>query len=157
MLTRRSLLSGGLLLPLLRHHREKRARLPVAYEDFGSLGKVIAALDTSGQNTGNLTSEFIPVRLGLRLSQFVIYHMVLENLTIGMQARITQNASTYGYFGPATANGREWFGALYMKSGDELRFLWNTAPNGPPVTNAPGLTCYIIYDPDLPGNSGMLA
>jgi len=128
----------------------------MAYADFGSLGKVTAALDTSGTNTGNLTSEFIPVRLGLKLSQFIIYHMVLENLTIGMQARITQNASTYGYFGPATGTGREWFGALYMKSGDELRFLWNTAPNGPPVTNAPGLTCYIVYDPDLPGNSGLL-
>lgn len=127
------------------------------YTDFGTPGKIAAALDTSGQNTGNLTTEFIPVRHGVWLSQFVIYHMVLENLTLGMQAKVTQNASTYGYFGPATGTGREWFGTLFMRSGDELRFLWNTAPVGSPVTNAPGLTCYIVYDPDLPGNSGAAA
>ena len=127
------------------------------YTDFGTTGKVTAALDTSGQNTGNLTTEFIPVRRGLRLSQFVIYHMVLENLSIGMQARISLNADTWGYFGPATGTGREWFGSLFLKSGDELRFLWNTAPNGPPVTNAPGLTCWIVYDPDKPGNTGLTA
>ena len=157
MLTRRSLLGGSILLPLLRPQHRGKESPHVPYKDFGTPGKVTAALDTTGQNTGNLTSEFIPVRLGLQLSQFVIYHMVLENLTVGMQARITQNANTYGYFGPATGTGREWFGQLHMKSGDELRFLWNTAPNGPPVTNAPGLTCYIVYDPDLPGNSGLSA
>jgi len=150
--TRRSLLLGGGLLPLAGHARKGQA--PMAYVDFGTPGLVRAALDTSGQNTGNLTTTFIPQQLGLRLAQFVIYHMVLENLTIGMQAKIVQNANTYGGFGPATGSQREWFGTLYMKQSDELRFLWNTAPNGPPVTNAPGLTCYIHYDPDLPGNTG---
>jgi hypothetical protein len=76
--------------------------------------------------------------------------MVLENLTLGAQAKIILNAGTYGYFGPATGGGREWFGTLYMKSGDELDFLFNQASN---VTPKPALTAYIIYDDSLPGNT----
>jgi hypothetical protein len=123
----------------------------VSLTDFGTPGKVIAAADTTGANSGNLTIQFKPVTLGLSLSQFIIYHMVLENLTIGAQAKITLNANTYGYFGPATGAGREWFGSLYMKSGDELDFLFNLASTTTPV---PALTAYVIYDPSLPGNTG---
>jgi hypothetical protein len=126
----------------------------MAYTDFGSPGAVTAAADTTGQNTGNLTTVFIPQNLGLRLSQFVIYHMVLTGLTIGASATIKQNANTYGFFGPATGTGREWFGALYMKASDELYFFWNLASS---TTPKPALTCYIIYDPDLPGNTGLVA
>ena len=118
--------------------------------DFGTPGKIVAAADTTGQNTGNLTIQFKPVAMGVWLSQFVIYHMVLENLTIGASAKILLNANTYGYFGPATGTGREWFGALYMKSGDELDFLFTLASSTTPV---PALTAYIIYDPSLPGNT----
>ena len=119
--------------------------------DFGTPGKIVAAADTTGQNTGNLTIQFKPVAMGVWLSQFVIYHMVLENLTVGASAKILLNANTYGYFGPATGTGREWFGALYMKSGDELDFLFTLASNTTPV---PALTAYIIYDPSLAGNTG---
>ena len=119
--------------------------------DFGSPGRIVAAADTTGQNTGNLTIQFKPVTLGLNLSQFIIYHMVLESLTIGAQAKITLNANTYGYFGPATGAGREWFGSLYMKSGDELDFFFNLASS---TTPKPVLTAYVIYDPSLPGNVG---
>jgi len=128
------------------------------YTDFGTPGKVTATLDTSGQNTGNLTTTFIPTQLGIKFAEFVIYHMVVENLSFGAQAKITQNAGTWGYTPLfASSAGAEWYGPLFMKQSDELRFLWNIAPNGPPVTNAPGLTCYIVYDPDLPGNTGRLA
>jgi hypothetical protein len=123
----------------------------MALVDFGTPGKVTAAADTTGQNAGNLTITFKPTLLGVWLSQFVIYHMVLENLTIGAQAKIILNAGTYGYFGPATGTGREWFGTLYMKSGDELDLLFNLASSTTPV---PALTAYIIYDPSLPGNTG---
>jgi hypothetical protein len=119
--------------------------------DFGTPGKIVAAADTTGSNTGNLTIQFKPVSLGIWLSQFIIYHMVLENLTVGAQAKIVLNANTYGYFGPATGTGREWFGALYLKSGDELDFFFNLANS---TTLKPALTAYIIYDPDLPGNTG---
>jgi len=122
----------------------------VSLIEFGTPGKVTAAADTTGSNSGNLTIQFKPVSLGIWLSQFIIYHMVLENLTIGAQAKIILNANTYGYFGPATANGREWFGSLYMKSGDELDFLFNQASSTTPL---PALTAYIIYDPSLPGNT----
>jgi len=122
----------------------------VSLVDFGTPGKITAAADTTGQNTGNLTIQFKPVAMGVWLSQFVIYHMVLENLTIGASAKILLNANTYGYFGPATGTGREWFGALYMKSGDELDFLFTLASSTTPV---PALTAYIIYDPSLPGNT----
>ena len=118
--------------------------------DFGTPGKVVAAADTTGQNTGNLTIQFKPTLLGIWLSEFVIYHMVLENLTLGASAKILLNANTYGYFGPATGTGREWFGQLFMKSGDELDFLFNQASS---VTPKPALTAYVIYDPDLPGNT----
>jgi hypothetical protein len=124
----------------------------VSFTDFGTPGKVIAAADTTGANGGNLTIQFKPVSLGIWLSQFVIYHMVLENLTIGAQAKIILNANTYGYFGPATGAGREWFGALYLKSGDELDFLFNLATST--AKPWPALTAYVIYDPSLPGNTG---
>jgi hypothetical protein len=123
----------------------------MALVDFGTPGRVIAAADTTGQNTGNLTIAFKPTLLGLRLSQFIIYHMVLENLTVGASAKIILNATTYGYFGPATGTGREWFGTLYMKSGDELDFFFTLAGS---TALKPALTAYIIYDPDLPGNAG---
>lgn len=123
----------------------------MALTDFGTPGKVVAAADTTGQNSGNLTIQFKPTLLGVWLSEFIIYHMVLENLTLGAQAKIILNANTYGYFGPATGAGREWFGTLYLKSGDELDFLFNQASS---VTPLPALTAYIIYDPDLPGNTG---
>lgn len=119
--------------------------------DFGTPGRVVAAADTTGQNTGNLTIQFKPTLLGIWLAEFVIYHMVLESLTIGMQAKIVLNAATYGYFGPATGAGREWFGQLYMKSGDELDFFF-TSPSS--TTPKPALTAYIIYDPSLAGNAG---
>jgi hypothetical protein len=122
----------------------------VPLADFGTPGRITAAPDTTGQNAGNLTSVFTPVNMGVKLSQFIIYHMVLENLTLSCSAKITLNANTYGYFGPATGTGREWFGALYMKSGDELRFYWTLASATTPV---PLLTCYLIYDTDLPGNA----
>ena len=60
--------------------------------DFGTPGKVVAAADTTGQNAGNLTIVFKPTILGVWLSEFVIYHMVLENLTLGAQAKIILNA-----------------------------------------------------------------
>jgi hypothetical protein len=123
----------------------------VALVEFGTPGKVIAAADTTGRNAGNLTTVFKPTGLGVWLSQFIIYHMVLENLTLGAQAKIVLNANTFGYFGPATGSGREWFGSLYMRSGDELDFLWNQASS---VTPLPALTAYIIYDPSLAGNTG---
>lgn len=122
----------------------------MALTDFGTPGKVVAAADTTGQNAGNLTIVFKPTLLGVWLSEFIIYHMVLENLTLGAQAKIILNANTYGYFGPATANGREWFGTLYLKSGDELDFLFNQASS---VTPKPALTAYIIYDTSLAGNT----
>lgn len=122
----------------------------MALTDFGTPGKVVAAADTTGQNAGNLTIVFKPTLLGVWLSEFIIYHMVLENLTLGAQAKIILNANTYGYFGPATANGREWFGTLYLKSGDELDFLFNQASS---VTPLPALTAYIIYDTSLAGNT----
>jgi hypothetical protein len=121
----------------------------VSLVDFGTPGKITATGDTTGQNSGNLTIVFDPTKLGLRLANFIIYHMVLENLTIGCSARIQLNANTYGYFGPATGTGREWFGALYMKSSDVLSFYWTLASSAA----APALTCYVIYDPDLPGNA----
>jgi hypothetical protein len=121
----------------------------VALADFGTPGRITAAADTTGQNVGNLTSVFTPLNMGVKLSQFVIYHMVLENLTLSCSAKIVLNANTYGYFGPATGTGREWFGALYMKSGDQLAFYWTLATGAA----APILTCYLIYDPSLPGNA----
>lgn len=123
----------------------------MALVEFGTPGKVTAAADTTGRNAGNLTIVFKPTSLGVWLSQFIIYHMVLENLTLGAQAKIVLNANTFGYFGPATGAGREWFGSLYMRSGDELDFLWNQASS---VTPLPALTAYIIYDPSLAGNTG---
>jgi len=122
----------------------------MALTDFGTPGLVTAAADTTGQNPGNLTTVFSPTLLGLHLSQFIIYHMVLANLTIGAQAQINLNSNIYGYFGPATGAGREWFGTLYMKSSDQLNFLWNLETG----SEAPELTAYIIYDASLPGNSG---
>ena len=119
--------------------------------DFGTPGRVIAAADTTGQNTGNLTIQFKPTLLGVWLAEFVIYHMVLENLTLGASAKIVLNANTYGYFGPATGTGREWFGQLYMKSGDELDFFFTLASSTTPI---PALTAYVIYDPSLAGNTG---
>jgi hypothetical protein len=122
----------------------------MALTDFGTPGRITAAADTTGQNSGNLTIVFKPTILGIWLAEFVIYHMVLENLTLGAQAKIILNANTYGYFGPATGAGREWFGTLYMKSGDELDFLFNQASS---VTPLPVLTAYVIYDASLAGNT----
>lgn len=119
--------------------------------DLGSAQPATAGTDTTGLNAGNLTTTLDLTAYGTRLTQFSIWHMVLENLSLGAQARIVLNARTFGYFGPATGAGREWFGNIFMRSGDTLYFLWNLASS---TTPAPKLTAYLIYDPTLPGNQG---
>ena len=121
----------------------------MALEDFGTTGRIVAVADTTGNNAGKLTTIFDPTSAGLRLSEFIIYHMVLTSLTLNCSARITLNANDYGFFGPATGTGREWFGALYMRSSDVLTFYWTLATG---TTPAPVLTPYIVYDPAIPGN-----
>lgn len=115
---------------------------------LGSTGPIAAAADTTGQNAGNLTTVIDPSVITARVGHFNVWHMVLENLTLGAQARIVLNAYTFGGFGPATGSNREWWGNILMRPGDVLYFFWTLASSAA----KPKLTVYLAYDPLLPGN-----
>lgn len=119
------------------------------WADLGSSVSTAAA-DTTGQNAGNLTTVLDVSAVAATVGQFSIWHMVLENLTLGAQAKIVLNARTYGGFGPATGSNREWNGNIPMRHGDVLYFFWTLASTVTP----PKLTAYLAYDLALPANRG---
>lgn len=115
---------------------------------LGASQALTAAADTTGQNTGNLTTVVNQNALSINVGRYNIWHMVLTSLTLGAQASVYLNARPFGGFGPATANQREWYANIFMNPGDSLYFYWNLATG----SQAPVLTVYTGYDPSLSAN-----
>ena len=120
------------------------------YVSLGSTQPIPAAPDTTGANTGNLTTIISQASADPfpMVGQSEIYHMVVRNVPPGGRAVIRLNQSRdFGFVYPNT--GSEWWGIIYMNPGTELDFFWSIAAS---VTPVPLLTVFWRYDISLPAN-----
>jgi len=108
-----------------------------------------AALDATGQNTGNLTNAFSGTQLP-RVAWYEVYHAVVTNIPAGAQATIKIGAKLWGFTYPL--GGSEWDPSqpMLVQNGQEIYFLWSQSATAPP--SLPVVTLWLRYDPALPGN-----
>jgi hypothetical protein len=122
----------------------------VPYSYLGGGAQLAAATDTTGFNTGNLTTviDMVTCGFGRTPAEAEIYHMVVDQVLPGASAKIMWNTSKlHGFTQPFT--GSEWWGIIPMRPSDQLTFLWSLAST---VTPVPLLTAWWRYDPSLPSN-----
>jgi len=123
----------------------------VSMIDLGPSLAMTAAPDTTGLNTGFLTTQAGPSQLLAKVGQYEIWHMVLTNVPAGASARIFYNAQRpFGFTAPQLG-GSEWWGRLPMRQSDTLYFLWNLA-SSTPAASFPILTAYMQYDDQIAAN-----
>lgn len=111
--------------------------------------KVTAAADTTGRNTGNLTSVFDTATLNVRVAWYECFHIVVTSVPAGAQAMIFIGAKQWGFTFPF--NGSEWDPSqpMLLQDGQEVYFFWSVAAATVPL---PVVTMWLRYDPSLPGN-----
>lgn len=127
--------------------------MPIA----GSPFTVASAADTTGRNTGNLTTAFTQQQLGTMPAIWEWFHATYgaadptKTLTPAPVA-IYRNTNQLISFSFANG-GSEWdpSQALVFRQGDELYFYWQLASS---VTPVPAVTIWLRYDADLPANRG---
>lgn len=110
---------------------------------------VTAAPDSTGRNTGNLTSQFDQVVLNSHVAWYECYHMVVTSVPAGAQATIWIGSKQWGFTFPFS--GSEWDPSqpMLLQDGQEVFFFWSVAAATVP---APVVTMWLRYDPALPGN-----
>ena len=106
---------------------------------------VTAKADTTGFNGGNYTCSFPDSVLDVALPYFEIYHIVVQNVPVGANAKININNQSWGFTYPLF--GAEWNPPqpMQLSHGDQLDFLWSIAATG----QAPIVTVWLRYDPVL--------
>lgn len=120
----------------------------MAYVDLGyNVRPFAAAPDTTGLNIGNLTTAATSDLLNIKVANYEIYHMVLQNVPPGASASIFRNSIPFGFVFPFL--GSEWWGKMLLRQSDSVFFRWSVKAN---VTPVPLLTCYFRYDNSLPAN-----
>jgi hypothetical protein len=152
MLSRRSVLAGGLVFPVLAG-RKRGARV-TSYHPLPQVA-VTATADRTGQNSGNWTNAFVASVLP-DVNTCEIYHMTVTAAQVLGSAVIKLRNQVFSTVTADLAGTNEWDPSQTMKvnAGDEIFFFWNYAASGA----APVVTLWIQYDADLPQNSyaGML-
>lgn len=115
---------------------------------FTTLGArpVTAALDTTGQNTGNWTAMLDNSVIGAAVSQFEMYHMYIESPVNG-DVQTTAQVKLNSNFWDATLIGQlnSWDPAqpMLMTPGDTIYVLFNVPIS---VTPAPVVTCWFRFE-----------
>lgn len=99
-----------------------------SYISLGSR-QVAAALDETGFNPGNLTSEF-NVALLPSVAQYEIFRAVVTGVPAGASAVIQIGARQISFTAPGLGGGSEWDPSQppIVLAGQEIYFLWNTPP-----------------------------
>jgi hypothetical protein len=117
----------------------------MSYVTLGSRGPVTGLPDNSGHNPGNWTIAFTPDILNVNLSQFEVYHMVVNgapNTNVKLYVNIAQwDIATYG-----TQNAWDPEQPLIMRPGETLYFCYSDAVTD---NNPPNATIWIRYDPAI--------
>ena len=146
MLTRRSLLGAGLVIPVLAG-RKRGARV-TSYRPLPQVA-VTATADTTGQNTGNWTNAFVASVLP-DVNTYEIYHMTVTGVKVLGSATIKLRNQVFSTVTADSSGRNEWDPSQTMKvnAGDEIFFFWNYAASG----TAPVATLWLQYDADLPQN-----
>ena len=116
----------------------------MAYIDLGPRTKTAAA-DTTGANTGNLTTSFTTADFNVNVPIFEVYKMVVTSVPAGGNSTIFHNNNQWSFTYPNS--GSEWDPSQpkQMRPTDELDFRWNIAIGG----TAPVVTVWLRYDPAL--------
>jgi hypothetical protein len=124
----------------------------VAYQPVGNPAPVMAALDTTGQNTGNLTSALTSDLIGVNVPVFECYHMTVSGVPLGAAAVVLHNLQPWSYVQPYS--GSEWDPSqpMLMRPGDEIYFLWDVTPAAA-GTDIPVVTAFFRFDESLPANA----
>jgi hypothetical protein len=109
-----------------------------------------SAKDTTGLNTGNLTTAFTTNIIAINVANFEMYHAIITNVTPGAQATVTIGTAIYSSTSPQGGSEYDPSQPLLLWPSQEIYFLWNLPENTTPM---PTITCYFRYDPSLPGNN----
>jgi hypothetical protein len=153
VLTRRSLLGAGLVIPALAGRKRRGARV-TSYRPLPQVA-VTATADTTGQNTGNWTNAFVASVLP-DINTYEIYRMAVKNAQILGSATITLRNQQFSTVTADFNGANEWDAAqpMVVNAGDEVFYFWNYAASG----TAPVVTLWLRFDTDLPQNAyaGML-
>lgn len=112
---------------------------------------VVAAADTTGQNSGNWTNAFTVAVLP-QVNVFEIWHMTVKSAPVAATAKIIIHNALFSVVTTGLDGTNEWDPqqAAILKPGDEMDFLWKVATS---VTPAPIVTIWTRYDADLPANN----
>jgi hypothetical protein len=112
--------------------------------------RVVAALDQTGLNPGNLTTAFTPAALNINVPFFELYKMMVETVPIGYAASVVIDTKLFSYTMPLS--GSEWDPAqpMLLIPSNELDLLWNI-----PVANTtiPVCTAWFRFDPTISANA----
>jgi|SRR6202035_1806297 len=120
----------------------------MAYVDLGyNIIPFAATPDNTGQNAGKLTTAATSDLLNIKVANYEIYHMVLQQVPAGASANIFRNSTPFGFTFPF--GGSEWWGRMLLRQSDSVFFRWSVPVGTTPV---PLLTCYFRYDNSLPQN-----
>lgn len=119
----------------------------MSYIPLGSR-TLTAAIDTSGLNAGNYSSQFAPAQLGVNVPYFEVYSMSVTGLaqiatiTVYVNDNVRSTAKLLG--------NSEWDPnqPILLTPGDELILAWNFGTG-----TAPNATVWLRYDPDLAGDT----
>lgn len=121
----------------------------------GSPFAILSAPDTTGRNSGNLTTAFTTGILGTMPPIWEWFRCMIGTQEPGQTftpapCTICRNGLTPITF-TFPAGGTEWdpSQAIPLRSGDELYFYWALASSATPV---PYVTLFARYDPTLPAN-----
>jgi hypothetical protein len=118
------------------------------YVGLGSR-RVVAALDQTGLNTGNLTSAFTPAVININVPYYEVYKMIVENVPIGFSATCVIDTKHFSFTLPN--QGSEWDPAqpMLMIPSNELDLLWNIPVANPTV---PIVTAWFRFDTSVTAN-----
>ena len=147
--TRRNILTGGLVLPVLAGKRKREGARVTNYRPLPQV-PVTATVDTTGQNTGNWTNAFTVAVLP-DMNTYEVYHMTVSAAQVLGSAMIKLRNQLFSTVTADLDGTNEWDPSQTMKvnAGDEIFFYWNYAASG----TAPVVTLWLQYDADLPQNT----
>ena len=125
------------------------------YADLGYCagGLSTAALDTTGNNAGNLTNALTPEFIGINCPIFEVYKMTVSNVPGGGQATIYRDLQLFSFVFPLV--GSEWDPSqpMFLRPGQGIYFYWNL-PAATTPKPWPQVTAFFRYDTQLPANRG---
>lgn len=124
----------------------------MAYEGLGSR-QVTAALDETGNNTGNYTAVFDPSVLAIDVPWFELYRGVVQDAVPG--AQVTVYVDKRPVSAAPLPQVAEWDPSqpVLLEPGSTIYFYFSTPLNAIPTPPAPEVTLWFRFDAAMWSNS----